>query len=55
MSSILDEPGNGCEDINEGEYFKCSEGQREDIIMSTSKDFEECYVIYSTMKWIKSD
>jgi hypothetical protein len=39
MSSILDKPGNGWEDINEGEYFKCSEGQREDAIMTMSKDF----------------
>ncbi len=53
MSSILDKPGNGWEDNDEGEYFECSEGQREDIIMSTSKDFEECYIIYSTMKCIR--
>ncbi len=53
MSSILDKPGDGWEDINEGEYFKCSEGQREDVIMSTSKDFKECYIIYSMMKWIR--
>jgi hypothetical protein len=50
MSSILDKPGNGWEDINEGEYFKCSEGQREDVIMSMSKDFDECYFINSRMK-----
>jgi hypothetical protein len=53
MSSILDKLGNSGEDINEDEYFKCSEGQREDVIMSTSKDFKECNIIYSMMKWIR--
>ncbi len=38
MSSILDKPGNSWEDINEGEYYKCSDGQREDIRSAKQDD-----------------
>jgi hypothetical protein len=54
MSSLLDKHGPGWDSVNVHDYFKLSEGnEREDMIMSTSKEYEECCIIFETLKQMK--
>ncbi len=54
MTSIIEKQGSGWENINEKTFFKQSEGyQREDVVMLTLKQYEECYIMFSMMKYIK--
>jgi len=42
MTSIIEKQGSGWDNINEKTFFNQSEGnQRQDVVMSTSKEFEE--------------
>ncbi len=43
MTSIIEKQGSGWDNINEKTFFNQSKGnQRQDVIMSTSKEYEEC-------------
>jgi hypothetical protein len=54
MTSIIEKQGSGWDNINEKTFFNQSEGyQREDVVMSTQKEYEECFVMYSTMSYIQ--
>ncbi len=54
MISIIEKQGFGWDNINNKTFFKRSEGcQHEDAVMFTSKQYEECFIIFSTMKYIK--
>jgi len=54
MTSIIEKQGSGWDNINEKTFFNQSEGnQHEDVIMSTSKEYEECFIMFSTMNFIK--
>ena len=53
MSSIIEEQGSGWDKINAKEFFKCSEVyRREDVNMSTTKEYKECNIMFSTMNSI---
>jgi hypothetical protein len=54
MNGIIEKQNPGWDDIDEKTFFHRSEGyKREDVVMSTTKDYEECFIIYSTMIFIK--
>ena len=53
MTSILDKVGIGWDNIDVDEYFKNSMGGREDVMMTNSKQFEECHILFWTMSCIK--
>ena len=54
MTSIIEKQGSGWNNMNDKTFFNHTEGnQREDVIMSTSKDYEECFIMFSTMTYIK--
>jgi hypothetical protein len=54
MSSIIEKQGTGWDKIDAKEFFKCSEiYRREDINMSTTKEYEECIIMFSTMNSIR--
>ena len=54
MTSIIEKQGSGWDKINEKEFFKCSEVyRREDVDMSTTKEYEECNIMFSTMHSIR--
>jgi hypothetical protein len=54
MSSIIEKQGTGWDKINAKEFFKCSEVyRREDVNMSTTKEYEECNIMFSTMYSIR--
>jgi hypothetical protein len=53
MSSIIEKQGSGWDKINAKEFFKCSEVyRREDVNMSTTKEYKECNIMFSTMNSI---
>jgi len=52
MTSIIENQGSGWDNINEKTFFNQSEGnQHEDFIMSTSKEYEECFIMFSMMNF----
>ena len=54
MTSIIEKKGSGWDNINEKTFFDQSEGnQRQDVVMSTSKEYEECFIMFSTMSYIQ--
>ena len=54
MTSIIEKQGSGWDKINEKTFFNQSEGnQRQDVVMSTSKEYEECFIMFSTMSYIQ--
>jgi hypothetical protein len=54
MTSIIEKQGSGWNNMNDKTFFNHTEGnQREDVIMSTSKEYEECFIMFSTMNYIK--
>ena len=54
MTSIIEKQGFGWDKIDEKTIFNWSEGyQREDVVMSTSKEYEESCIMFSTMNFIK--
>ena len=54
MTSIIEKQGSGWDNINEKTFFNQSEGnQRQDVVMSTSKEYEECFIMFSTMSYIQ--
>ena len=53
MTSILDKVGIGWDNIDVDEYFKNSMGGWEDVMMTNSKQFEECHILFWTMSSIK--
>jgi hypothetical protein len=54
MTSIIEKQGSGWDKINANEFFKCSEVyRREDVNMSTAKEYEECNIVFSTMHSIR--
>jgi hypothetical protein len=54
MTSIIEKQGSGWDKIDEKTFFNSSEGyQREDVVMSTSKEYEESFIMFSTMNFIK--
>jgi len=54
MTSIIEKQGSGWDKINAKEFFKCSEVyRREDVDMSTTKEYEECNIMFSTMHSIR--
>jgi hypothetical protein len=54
MSSIIEKQGTGWDKIDAKEFFKCSEVyRREDVNMSTTKEYEECNIMFSTMNSIQ--
>jgi len=49
MTSIIEKQGSGWDKINAKDFFKCSEVyRREDVDMSTNKEYEECNIMFST-------
>ena len=54
MNGIIEKQDPGWDDIDDKTFFHRSEGyKREDIVMSTTKEYEECFIMYSTMNFIK--
>ena len=54
MTSIIDKQGTGWDKINEKIFFNWVEGnQHKEVVMSTSKEYEECFIMFSTMNYIK--
>jgi hypothetical protein len=54
MTSILEKQGSGWDNVNEKTFFNQSEGnQRQEVVMSTSKEYEECFIMFSTMSYIQ--
>ena len=54
MTSIIEKQGSGWDKINATEFFKTSEVyRREDVPMSTTKEYEECNIMFSTMHSIR--
>jgi len=52
MASIIEKQGSGWDKINAKEFFKCSEVyRREDVNMSTTKEYKECNIMFSTMNF----
>ena len=53
MNGIIEKQDPGWDNIDEKTFFHRSEGyKREDVVMSTTKDYEECFIMYSTMIFI---
>ena len=54
MTSIIEKQGSGWDKINAKDFFKCSEVyMHEDVIMSTTKEYKECNIMFSTMNSIR--
>jgi hypothetical protein len=54
MLGITEKQHSGWDDINDEIYFHRSEAyKREEVVMSTMKDYEECFIMFSTMTAIK--
>jgi hypothetical protein len=54
MLGISEKPHSGWDDIDDKTYFHRSEAYKhEEIVMSTTKDYEECFIMFSTMTLIK--
>jgi hypothetical protein len=54
MPSIIEKQGSGWDHINEKTFFNQSEGnQHEGIVMSASKEYEECFIMFSMVNFIK--
>jgi len=54
MTSIIEKQGSGWDKINVKEFFKTSEVyRREDVPMTTTKEYEECNIMFSTMHSIR--
>jgi hypothetical protein len=54
MNGIIEKQDPGWDDIDEKTFFHRSKAyKREDVVMSTSKDYEECFIMFSTMVMIK--
>jgi len=54
MTSIIEKQGSGWDKINAKEFFKGSEVyRREDVNMSTTKEYEECNIMFSMMHSIR--
>ncbi len=53
MNGIIEKQDPGWDDIDEKTFFIGVRPMREDVVMSTTKDYEECFIMYSTMIFIK--
>jgi len=54
MTNIMSKQGQGWEDVLTDHYFRSSSKQPfENLFMTTSKEFEECFILFSTMTSIK--
>ena len=54
MLGITEKQHSGWDDIDDKTYFHRSEAyKREEVVMSTTKDYEECFIMFSTMTLIK--
>ncbi len=54
MLGITEKPHSGWDDIDDKTYFHRSDAyKREEVVMSTTKDYEECFIMFSTMSLIK--
>jgi hypothetical protein len=54
MLGITEKPHSGWDDIDDKTFFHMSEAYKhEEVVMSTTKDYEECFIMFSTMSLIK--
>ena len=54
MLGITEKQHSGWDDIDDKTYFHRSEAyKREEVVMSTTKDYEECFIMFSTMTAIR--
>ena len=54
MLGITEKQHSGWDDIDDETYFHRSEAyKREEVVMSTTKDYEECFIMFSTMTAIR--
>ncbi len=54
MNGIIEKQDPGWDDIDDKTCFHRSEAyKREEVVMSTTKDYEECFIMFSTMNLIK--
>jgi len=54
MLGITEKQHSGWGDIDDKTYFHRSEAyKREEVVMSTTKDYKECFIMFSTMTAIK--
>ena len=54
MLGITEKQHSGWDDIDDETYFHRSEAyKREEVVMSTTKDYEECFIMLSTMTAIR--
>ena len=54
MLGITEKQHSGWDGIDDKTYFHRSEAyKREEVVMSTTKDYEECFIMFSTMTAIK--
>ncbi len=55
MLGITEKQHSGWVDIDDKTCFHRSEAyKREEVVMSTTKDYEECFIMFSTMTLIKN-
>ena len=54
MLGITEKPHSGWDDIDDKTFFHMSEAYKhEEVVMSTTKNYEECFIMFSTMSLIK--
>ncbi len=54
MLGITEKPHSGWDDIDETTFFHMSAAYKhEELVMSTTKDYKECFIMFSTMSLIK--
>ncbi len=54
MLGITEKQHSGWSDIDDKTYFHRSEAYTsEEVVMSTTKDYKECFIMFSTMTLIK--
>ncbi len=54
MLGISEKPHSGWDDIDDKTFFHRSEAYKyEEVVMSTTKDYEECFIMFSTISLIK--
>ncbi len=55
MNGIIEKQDPGWDDIDDKTFFHRSEAyNRKEVVMSTTKDYEECFIMFSTMYLIKN-
>jgi hypothetical protein len=54
MLGITEKPHSGWDDIDDKTFFHRSEAyKRKEVVMSTTKDYKECFIMFSTISLIK--